>query len=1000
MLHPDKMVSLSPKFISLLAVVYVVFVVVSGSSRKSFSQTRDLSIVEGVIRDSQGARISGASVLLTSSQGGNALRTVSGPTGQYSFRGLPIADMYSLVVTAPSFKDSEPVRVVLRAGNAATVNVTLGVAGDKSEVVVYGSAGGIQTSSDEVSTRLDNLKIETTSILNNRATSLVLLDSSVRPAYTTGDLFTNETLFVVNGGGRRQTTWSIDNQNANDSWGRQTIFTTVPLTAIQEFKLVTDAMPAEYGWTSGSAVNIITKSGTNRWHGDLLGTGRPGFSEASAPLSTTKAENTLAQGSANISGPVIRGKTWIDLAGEYTSQTRAAVITSPLAPGTFFDGQFNQTLFVARIDHQLATNNRFTIRTLGDRFTDTNPADAVSGATLPMAARTFERNTYGFNLTDVATLTPNAINELRLQFLLGSPITKFSPVIYGPQIYVTGYYTYGDSRSADLTNHQYQSADTFSHAFYRHVLKAGFDVSHSSSGGYGQEFGSGYVQGRFQVNTLYATLPVSQVMTMNPGAIPLGQPAGAPPLVSTYAQAFGNLNYNVREVLTGIFVQDDWRVTPNLTLNLGARYEEQTFTGDNNNIAPRLGLAWRVPIVRSMSVRTGYGIFFSEIRANQAAGYALGDPRGIFSFSASPDQCGFPTSFTPWATVQDLLASSGCSSSGSPVVPIRTITVNTGQASYLNQYLDVANLRSYPAHLLNPYTHQWNLGGDLDLGGNWLLSVDYIGTRGVKLERAIELNPAAQFVRTSPGQVRSTAAANATRPVRRSTPCTIGSSDFDSEIANCRNNYSSVQALSNAGDSYYNGATVKVQRQLNAHSSALLTYTYSHVINTFEQDGAGSSPNDWNSVAEGERSSGSLDQRHRAVFSGWYELPFRFTLTGAAQISSGFPFNSLTGVDNDGDGSSSDRPVIHGAVVGRNTGRGTAIYTFDTALQKIFTVHERMNISLRAEAFNLFNHPNYFGRNTAYGNAASPGPLYGAPIGGISNTGPGRQMQLLMRVTF
>ena len=969
----------------------------------ALSQTRDLGVLGGEVRDAQGAGVVGALVTLSNSATGAHLESRSDGSGHYAFSGLVIRDGYKLRVEAPTFQAGERDGIDLRAGSTATVDVSLAAGGAAAQVTVMGAAGTVETSSAEVGTRLGLQKIENTPIANNRVTSLVLLDSAVRPAITTGDLFTNETLFVVNGGGRRQTSWSIDNGNANESWGRQTIFTSLPMVAIQEFKLVTDAIPAEYGWTSGSAVNIVTKAGSNTWHGDLLGTGRPAFSEASAPLAIAKATNTLAQGSGSISGPIVRDRTWFNLAGEHTSQTRAAVITSPLAFGTFFDGQFDQTLFFARLDHQISAGNRLTLRVAGDQFTDTNPADGVSGTTLATAARTFERNTYGVHLSDTAMIGANAVNELRIQLQIASPVTRFTPVIYGPQIFATGFYTYGDSRSANLSNHQLQIADTFSRQAGRHTLKAGFEVNHSSSGGYGQEFGGGYVQGRYQVNARYATLPVAQVQALNPGATPPGppgQPAGSPALVSSYTQAFGNQSYNVKEFLTAAFVEDDWKASQNLTFNLGVRYEQQTYVGDNNNVAPRIGLAYRVPVRTPMSIRAGYGIFFSEIRAGQAAGYALGDPRGVFSFTAAPGQCGFPTSFTPWASVQALLASSGCAANGSQTVPLRTITVALGQANYLNQFFNVGALRSYPARLVNPYTQQWNLGTDVELGRNWLMSLDYIGTRGEKIERAIELNPPTPFVRTAPGQTRSVAAANATRPLKPAATCTIASGNFSAGVGNCFNNYTSVQALGNAADAYYEGATVKLQHQVSSRLSALLTYTYSHVINTYEQDGAGGTPNDWNNLEEGERASGMLDQRHRTALSGWYELPYRFLLGGVAQLSSGFPFNAITGADNNGDGSTSDRPVVNGQLLARNTGRGSSIYTMDTSMQKNVAIRERFQVSLRAEAFNVLNHANYYNRNSTYGDGTAVAATFGAPMGGIANTGSARQMQFLMRLRF
>ncbi len=412
-----------------------------------------------------------------------------------------------------------------------------------------------------------------------------------------------------------------------------------------------------------------------------------------------KPENTLAQGSGSLSGPIIHDRTVFLVSAEHSDQSRDAVITSPQAPG-IFTGNFVQTLFLARVDHQLTAGNKLTFRANFDRFYDTNPQDGVSGNNLPSTARTFTKNTYAAAVTDTASLGSSTINEARFQWQLASPITQFIPQHPGPQIALSGFYTFGDSRFANLINHQYEEADTLSTVRGRHVLKAGFDLIQSSSGGFGQEFGSGFLDGQWAINNPagcnYSSIPVAQVIS-DLNTNPAGPPAQAvctgapPPLVSSYTQSFGNQNYNIKETLWGVFLQDNWSVRNDLTLNLGLRYEGQTFLGDNNNLAPRIGFAWRLPRTSSTVLRAGYGIYYSEIRTDLAAGYALGGPTGIFTFNATPGKCGFPTAFAPWASLSALLQSPGCTNGGpAPTVPIRDITVQLGNAAFLNQFFNVS----------------------------------------------------------------------------------------------------------------------------------------------------------------------------------------------------------------------------------------------------------------------------------------------------------------------
>ena len=282
--------------------------------------------MKGQVRDSQSKEISGAQVTLTNKDTGIARDTRTDAGGNYSFLGVPLTGHYVVAVKASQFAPAERSDIQFKADEAATVDFMMNVAGSEEQVTVYGTTEGVQTDSSQIGDRFDSQKIEDTPLLGDKLTSLVLLDSSVKISQTTGDLFQDETLFVVDGGGRRNTTLSIDNTTADDSWGRQTLFTSLPVTSVQEFTVLTNASSAEYGRTSGSAVNIVTRSGTNDFHGDILGMGRPGDSQARVKLAPgdDRAVNTMSEGSAAITGPIVKDKTHFLIAGEYNHQDRDA----------------------------------------------------------------------------------------------------------------------------------------------------------------------------------------------------------------------------------------------------------------------------------------------------------------------------------------------------------------------------------------------------------------------------------------------------------------------------------------------------------------------------------------------------------------------------------------------------------------------------------------------------------------------------------------------------
>ena len=350
------------------------------------------------------------------------------------------------------------------------------------------------------------------------------------------------------------------------------------------------------------------------------------------------ASDSLGQSDVSLSGPIgSSGATHFFVAGELSREDRGSPVISPVAPGVFI-GHYRGALGYFRLDHRLNDRNNLFFRSDVDGFHDTNPNGTVGGNNLPTVDRVFRRRTYSEELGETAVLSSTLVNSLRLQFQLASPITEFDPVIYGTQYSVPisagGTFTSGTSQSALLMNRQYQFNDVVSAVWGHHQVKFGADVIYAHTGGNSKEFGGPIYLGMFSYNPCTLALTVCESSTF------LNNIAN----VKSYTQSYGNANYTVDDTLWAMFVQDDWKIRPNLTINLGLRYERQTFTDSAKNFAPRIGFAYNIGNDGKTVIRGGFGIYYSQIVDNSEANYALTGPTGVFNYTASPGQAGFPTS--------------------------------------------------------------------------------------------------------------------------------------------------------------------------------------------------------------------------------------------------------------------------------------------------------------------------------------------------------------------
>ena len=485
----------------------------------SFAQSPNTASMIVTVVDQNGAIVKGAQVSVVNTATGAAREVLSGDEGRATIAALSLTGNYKVTVTMTGFTAEEVTGLSLRAGETAAVKVKLIASGGQSEVTVYGTAEGVRADA-QIGLSLETKKIDETPILGRKTSTLPLLNSAFRQGKGTGDLFVNQTYFITGVGSRRATTFTLDGASNDEGWGRQTAIATVPIGAIQEMQVLTNAFSAEFGWTSGPALNIVTKSGTNDIHGEGLFMSRPGgwqaktfstkgFCPPSVPSCVTPSTlvainpvdipDQLNQVSGSIGGPIVKDKTFFFATADYTRQNRTTFLSSTLpafvlpADGHLdYTGHYRQFLFDGRLDHKFTPNQALMLRMNVDRFFDDNPQDAVGGTSAPSVARKYSRRAWTAQANYTSVISSHLLNEARFAYLHGDPVTLWEAQTLSTTYTRSGSvpFTIGQSRVSDLWSHQLQFADTLSWSRGKHYVRFGGSLIRHNSGGTGSEPGT------------------------------------------------------------------------------------------------------------------------------------------------------------------------------------------------------------------------------------------------------------------------------------------------------------------------------------------------------------------------------------------------------------------------------------------------------------------------------------------------------------------------------
>jgi hypothetical protein len=976
-----------------------------------YAQT-DTATISGIVHDASGGAVNGAMVDAESLGTGAKRFATSSSDGVYALPALPLGH-YKVTVNAPGFQTYVWEDVQLQVGQNRTLDAQMQVASVGASVTVSETVSDLAQTSAEISGVVSGQQVRELPLNGRNWASLM---AQTPGAIDSGGASGSQRSIRFVGRGLDDNNYRFDGVDATgilNQAQKGTFRLQFSTEAISEFRARAALYTAENGGTQGGQVDLVSSSGTNDFHGSAFEYLRNDFFDARGPFDPAQLPPfRLNQFGGSFGGPIRKDKDFFFVSYEGLRQ-RVGQTLIGFVPSAAFRTQVltttpglgqviaayplgTRSTSNANVDRYVGSGRQITNEdfgmfrydhhfsdavTLFVRYnTDQGLSDLPNGVLRDRTATTLDTHNAVIGLT--AVLSPRSINEFRFGFNRANYVVQNESVLNSQIILSSNDFStlYNNTGKIQASN-SFDTLDQFSTVRGNHTIRAGFEIRRvqinataTSSNDYEFTFtnAASFLNGTLAQASLVNTLPITGLRR---------------------TEYFG-------------YVQDEFRVTPNLTANLGVRYEyfgvpyevngrgivfdpincpggycpagTPFYQKDYNNFSPRVSLAWAPSVLKNRTViRTGYGSYYGD------------------------GQVGDLTAPVDNLAERILLNSSGLR------YPISSTYAN-------DQFAPVAP-RSLDQHRRTPYLQDWGLSVQHAVTTNTVLTVGYLGTKGTD-----------QFTRN---YLNTFIPGTTVRPYP-----SFGVIDYKSTHSN----------------STFNAFQFELQRNLSSSLMATLNYMWSHSINDGATGGGEADyPQNVNCRACEKASS---DQDVRNFFSGnlIYQLPFgrnrRFLNSGGVATAilggwewsnilyarSGLPVNITIGraasVIPDGNTLSPQRPNVVPNVnivptnqtinsflnintfttpapgtfgnAGRNLGRGPDNWQLDLALNKRIPLTERLNLIFRGEAFNIFNHPQYglplsnFSSRNNFGQINTE--LNASGVG----TGTPRELQLALRLEF
>jgi outer membrane receptor protein involved in Fe transport len=985
-----------------------------------FAQATASGSIQGTVTDNSGAVVVGADVTITNRANATTRSTSTSGTGAYRFDLLAAGD-YLVTTTKGGFAKSTT-SLELLVGQTATINPQLKPGGGTEVVEVTTTGTLVDQTKTSVGQNVTPSEVEDLPLVGRDAANLAYLVPGVKAADSYDPTKNRYAVLAINGSDGRNVNTTVNGIDNKDNTVGGAVMQ-LPLEAVQEFAISTQRFSAENGRSQGAAINMITKAGTNNYHGSVFGYFREGVLDTDQKVPDGHGgfvrehpDYSRQFFGGSVGGPFIKDKLFgffaIERERESQQQAVAAQSYAELVlaqqaglaaqPSKTIPRPFYETRYNGRMDWTINNRNSAYLSYSSQANDSLNDQ---SDSTMDLTEGNFTKNHLQVaNLTVSSQLSNTLVNQFTVGYQywnnlidtkVAAPLVTFPNASFG---------TNGNVPQQSVQR-KWQFKDDISKTIGKHTLKGGVDFIYNPVEG-----------GFFKFNS---TLEVD--FTDNPSTI-LGDTAAypqgfaTPGAVNAMSFSTGDPTFLVGTKQVGLYFQDDWKVTPRLTLNLGLRWDKDINTlgisdiprsrtyqelvaindpisnfyirklphNSNKDFSPRVGFAYDLTGAGKHVVRGGFGLYYGNTFQNIPLFMEQQSNPTVFqtvlSLSATDDPvpCTSKT-LGNWQFGIDPL----------PCLPGPSAQLAPGSVG-----------RIIDPDYRNPVAEEWNVGYSWGITPSSVVEVEYTHVLNLHENKTFNIDQ-----KVSNGPVLDSSGNVVDVDMVR--PLTTSFENANQPVLNSVRNEASINR------SRYDGVNFSYRQRMSHRFSLNANYTLAYAYGW--NSGGGTDTFFRNYARDGyhlwdprEFGPSTTDERHHVTVSGIVDLPMGFQFAPILQFGSARPYNPDNSANtlNTGGGTApavvvpKDNPRDFLAFSGNDAGarvcyyitgqctvnkydpvRGDPFFQLDLRLAKAIKLGERMKVELIAQAFNLTNRANY-GNN--YSLSIADPTTFGHPQGFIN----------------